>query len=435
MSGGLYGGDDVGAIVFDVGSHTLRCGYGGEEFPKIVIPSVVGVRNRKDAGNVTERTDESMEVDNEAKPAPKKDYFLGTQTVNVPRADTEIKPFMKDCQIEDWELFEQMLDYVYNGCLKTESKNHGTLFSEAPWNQKDKREKLAELMFEKYGVPSFYLVKNAVLTTFAAGRTAGLVLDSGATYTSACPVYEGYPLLNAVVKSPVGGDMIVDQCQRVLAKQGIELVPYFKIKSKKEVDDGKRPVWTAKKLPPVTESYDNFMKKQLVEDFAHSTLQLCDTPVDIEFMDKLPASSYGFPCGFRKDFLAERAKIPESLFDLKYLEGHDEVKESLLDVSQVAHTSCGMCDIDVRPHLYGNLLVTGGNSLIMGFTERLNHDLAQKCNSTVKLRVPQSQPNERKYGAWIGGSIVASLGTFQQLWISKVEYEETGKVIVERRCA
>lgn len=63
------------------------------------------------------------------------------------------------------------------------------------------------------------------------------------------------------------------------------------------------------------------MKKQVLEDFAMSTLQLCDTPIDLEFMEKLPAVSYGFPDGFRKDFLAERAKIPESLFDLKYLDG------------------------------------------------------------------------------------------------------------------
>jgi hypothetical protein len=87
----------------------------------------------------------------------------------------------------------------------------------------------------------------------------------------------------------------------------------------------------------------------LIEDFAHSTLQLSDTPVDLEFMDKLPASSYGFPCGFHKDFLGERARIPESLFDLRCLSGHETTKHTYMDVSQVAITSCGMCNIDMRP--------------------------------------------------------------------------------------
>lgn len=71
--------------------------------------------------------------------------------------------------------------------------------------------------------------------------------------------------------------------------------------------------------------------------------------MDVEFVEKLPASSYGFPCGYRQDFLVERAKIPESLFDFKYLVGHNEMKDTYLDVSQIAITSCGMCNIDMRP--------------------------------------------------------------------------------------
>ena len=43
-------------------------------------------------------------------------------------------------------------------------------------------------------------------------------------------------------------------------------------------------------------------------------------------------------------------------------------------------------------------------------------------------------PPERKYSVWIGGSIIASLSTFQALWISKAEYEEFGPSIVLRKC-
>lgn len=34
---------------------------------------------------------------------------------------------------------------------------------------------------------------------------------------------------------------------------------------------------------------------------------------------------------------------------------------------------------------------------------------------------------ERQYSAWIGGSILASLGTFHQLWISRAEYQVSGQ--------
>ena len=43
-------------------------------------------------------------------------------------------------------------------------------------------------------------------------------------------------------------------------------------------------------------------------------------------------------------------------------------------------------------------------------------------------------PPERKYSVWIGGSILSSLSTFQQMWISKQEYDESGPGIVHRKC-
>merc|ERR1712012_1400886 len=52
--------------------------------------------------------------------------------------------------------------------------------------------------------------------------------------------------------------------------------------------------------------------------------------------------------------------------------------------------------------------------------------------STIKIKI--IAPPERKYSVWIGGSILASLSTFQQMWISKQEYDECGPSIVHRKC-
>ena len=118
-------------------------------------------------------------------------------------------------------------------------------------------------MFEKYNVPAFFLVKNAVLAAFANGRSTGLVLDSGASHTSAIPVHEGYVLqqvskwcsykrfrdilqnstscltiihqfeLQAIVKSPLAGDFMTTQCRQFLEDScGIEIVPSYQVASK-----------------------------------------------------------------------------------------------------------------------------------------------------------------------------------------------------------
>ena len=123
----------------------------------------------------------------------------------------------------------QVLDYSYSKVIKSDSEFHPVLFSEASWNQKHRREKLTELMFEKYKVPAFFLVKSAVLTSFANGRSTGLVLDSGATHTSAVPVHDGYVLQHGIVKSPLAGDFMTVQCKQFLEDQGVELVAPYQI--------------------------------------------------------------------------------------------------------------------------------------------------------------------------------------------------------------
>ena len=91
-------------------------------------------------------------------------------------------------------------------------------------------------------------------------------------------------------------------------------------------------------------------------------------------------------------------------------------------------------DVDLRPMLLSNTVLTGSGSLMKHLPDRLQGELTRMYPSS-KVRVNAAgMAVERKFGSWIGGSIVASLGTFHQMWISKKEYEEHGPSIVEKRC-
>lgn len=75
--------------------------------------------------------------------------------------------------------------------IRSPSEHHPALFTEAVWSTRPSREKLAELLFEKYQAPAFFLVKNAVVAAFANGKSTALVVDAGASHTSAVPVIDG----------------------------------------------------------------------------------------------------------------------------------------------------------------------------------------------------------------------------------------------------
>jgi len=104
-------------------------------------------------------------------------------------------------------------------------------------------------------------------------------------------------------------------------------------------------------------------------------------------------------------------------------------------MDQIAVSSIGRCDIDIRPSMFNSVLVVGGNSLLTGFCDRLNVNLLSKIPPSMKLKLIASPVNvERRFSSWIGGSILASLGSFQQLWLSKQEYDECGKSCIEKKC-
>uniref|UniRef100_A0A8C4QCP4 Actin-like 6A n=1 Tax=Eptatretus burgeri TaxID=7764 RepID=A0A8C4QCP4_EPTBU len=404
MSGGVYGGDEVGALVFDIGSYTVRAGYAGEDCPKADFPTVVGAL----AG---ERDSEAMETESgnggDRKDKPGKTYFIDTNALHVPREAVEICSPLKNGTIEDWDCFQGILDHTYRKHIKSDAHLHPVLMSEAPWNTRGKREKLTEIMFEHYGIPAFFLCKTAVLTAFANGRSTGLVLDSGATHTTAIPVHDGYILQQGIVKSPLAGDFITMQCRELFQETGIKIVPPYQIASKEPVREGAPAVWRKKdRLPAITKSWHMYMCNEVIQDFQATVLQVSDSPYDEQSAAQMPTMHFEFTNGYNCDFGAERLKIPEGLFDPSNVKG-----------------------------LYGSVIATGGNTLLQGFTDRLNRDLSQKTPPSMRLKLIASPSTvERRFSSWIGGSILASLGTFQQMWISKQEYEESGKQCVERKC-
>ena len=338
MSGGVYGGDEVGVLVFDPGHFSLRVGYAGEDCPKAEIPAFVGTSPDENC--------EAMDTGETAK--TKKKFHIDTTSINFPKAGMDVGTYMRDGMVTDWDMFEQVMDYSYKKIIQSQSEEHPVLFSESPWNKKDRREQLCEIMFEKYNVPAFFLVKNAVLSAFANGRSTALVVDSGATHTSAIPVHDGYVLQHAIVKSPLGADFLTGQCQQFLQESGLEIIPPYMIKEKKEVPEGQKAQWTKKSvLPEVTKSWHDYQVREVVRDFQQEVLQVHDAPYQEEIVGQIPGVPHEFPNGYNSEYGTERFKIAESLFEPgRVIRGTNT--GTMLGAGHVVTTSVGMCDVDLR---------------------------------------------------------------------------------------
>ena len=136
--------------------------------------------------------------------------------------------------------------------------------------------------------------------------------------------------------------------------------------------------------------------------------------------------SYELPDGQVITIGNERFRAPESLFQPSFL------GMEIPRIHEAIFSSVMKCDIDIRKVLYANNVLSGGSTMFPGIADRMQKEITALAPSTMKIKI--IAPPERKYSVWIGGSILASLSTFQTMWITKAEYEESGPSIVHRKC-
>ena len=248
-------------------------------------------------------------------------------------------------------------------------------------------------MFETFNVPKYYTGIQAVLSIYASGRITGIAVDSGYETTQIVPIYEGYALPNASQTLSIGGKHASERLKILMqSKTYIEAETYRHIKEM---------------MCYVALNYDE-------------ELQISETSSTLQ-------QNYELPDGQVITVDGERFKCPEMLFQPSLIDDESD------GIHQLLYRSIMKCDVDIRKDLYGNILMSGGNTKFDGIQERMQKEMKALAPDSMAIKV--IAPPERKYMAWIGGSILASLSTFEEMWITKDQYDESGSSIVHRKCS
>mmetsp|Transcript_30869 Transcript_30869/g.67419 ORF Transcript_30869/g.67419 Transcript_30869/m.67419 type:complete len:456 (-) Transcript_30869:65-1432(-) len=454
----MYGGDEVSAIVLDVGSNTCKGGYAGEDTPKAVFPSSVGVIYKgeepvtdgddKRTPNKEESKDgedaEMKDASATEKPAEAKErertYYVNQMGFRRDHMEM-MGPYGKDGLIKDWDIVEQLWDHTLRKSLMVDPKDHPMLIAEPPHVTRENREKTIELMFEKFEAPAVFLAKNPVLTSFASGKATSLVVDIGGQGTCVTAVHDGYALTKSAVRTPLGGELLTDLMLKSIEKQGANVRPRYSFT--REAAGPEAFKVTEKSLPHTTAGYREYCRREIMADMNASVCRVSESTFLESENTNIPTVPYELPDGNVLEVGLERFKVPELLFqpdlmtsfpDTEALLGEDGLP--VKGLQGLVLDAIGKCDVDVRKELYGGVLLTGGVSLIPNLRERLERELSEQVSSyTARVKVGTPNPLvERKFSAFIGGSILASLGSFQQMWMSKSEYEEQGANLIHRKC-
>ncbi|KAK3698029.1 Actin-related protein 4 [Vermiconidia calcicola] len=466
-----YAGDEINALVLDPGSYTTRAGFAGEDTPKSVVPTSYGS-------------------------LPSGERLFGENAIHLPRPDMEIRnPYNSDGIVEDWDTAARLWEYSITsrltGAKQTPPTRNGLndrtgprdengdvememeqaedqqeqplaefplLMSEAPWNPTKAREKTMEIAMEEWGVPAFFLAKTGQLAAYSQGKATALVVDVGHRNTSVTALWEGMVLRKSIFHTHLAGSWLNSQIRAMFATLSppVPLVPHYMVQSKQPVDANtpSAATYTTFSKPP-TASFRQLEEDRVLTSFKESVVQAWQGPgrldspstnnannnssagyTNVDYAKGLPPKPFEMPDGWNSVFGIERFKVAEGLFDHRAAyptPTQPELKgESTLP--SLLSRSLQACDVETRAPLLNNVILTGAGSLIEKLPERLQSDLQTMFpNPKVRVLANSSAP-ERKFGSWVGGSVLGSLGTFHQMWVSRQEYGEFGAGIVEKRC-
>ncbi|KAK9275139.1 hypothetical protein L1049_022398 [Liquidambar formosana] len=303
---------------------SMQAGFAGDDGPCVLFPSAIGrPRNKHAMIGIGQ-----------------KEIYIGDEA-QARRGVLRLSYPVDHGIVRDWEGMEKLWEHAFKKELRVTTEEHPVLLTEAPLNPKVNREKMVEIMFEAFEIPATYIAIQAVLSLYASGRTTGIVMDSGEGVTHVVPIYEGYALPHAIQRLDLAGKDLTDYLTKILAEEG--------------------------------NLFTTSAEREIVRDIKEQL-----TYVAMEFDKELATSresseldkQYELPDGQVITVGAGRFKCPEVLFD------PSRVGMESIGIHEILLKSIRRCDMDIRSDMYGNVVLSGGTTMIPGLADRLAKELS-----------------------------------------------------------
>ena len=352
----------LASIVLDTGGDSIKCGFSNQSKPEFILPTKVG-HYPNDCDNIR----------------------LMGHDLNKSKSDDSLKiayPVERGF-VKNWHDLECLFSHLYEKCLQVDSDEYAVMASEPPGITSANREKLAQILFEKFKVPKLCLKNQSVLTLHSYGKTTGLVVDVGHSVTYVVPICQGNALNHAMERYYIGGRDISNYVANCLDLQS-----------------------------------EPYLAREIKENFCY---------VKSEDDSTENAASYELPDGKVLNLTREQRYYPSEVLFKPML-----IDMDIMGLHEIAYKTIAKTQIDLRRDLYANIFLAGGSSLLNGLSKRIEQEIKLLAPKSIDVNVKENE--SRQFSSWMGGNILASLENFQnEMCISLSEYKENGSSIITKK--
>ena len=351
---------EMPAIAIEIGEDYCNVGFGGEEGPKVCFPPCIGYRKDK--------------INNE--------YFIGLNALEK-RFELNINFPFKNGKIRNHDETEKIFDYIFKNELKINPSNHNIMLFDIIINDKESREIIAEILFKTFKVKGLYIATSEKCGLCSYGKFTGIVINLGERETTMVPIYDFNLINNNKIKLPIGGNYINEYLMKLI-NEGF--------------------------------NSSNEYKEEIIKDIKEKG---CYVAYDFENeLNSIKSFDYELPDGNHLIIKDQRIKCYEVFFKSSIInnEKYDNIgKKIVFEIEK--------CGDKFKRDFYNRIILCGNKSMIEGFPKRLEKEIKYFAPEDMKELVRVIAIPERKFGIWIGGSVLSSLISFESKLFTRTEYE------------
>jgi actin-related protein 3 len=394
-------------VCIDVGTGYIKAGYCGNEEPSWILPSVYADSGRAGKTAGAEGTLDDL------------DFSIGQEALDRPNATCKYP--VEHGIVTDWDKMERIWQHMFYKYMRIEPQEHGFVLTEPPANPPENRELTAEVMFETFGAKQLLIAVQGVLALTAswnskkatqlglAGLSTGTVIDSGAGVTHVIPIVDGYVIGNAIRHIPLAGRDITNFVLEKLRERNATLPSDEALAAAQRVKE--RYCYVSKNMDDEFNAYDD-------DPASHFRVH--------RERHRKTGAVYEFDVGYEQ-FLGPEVFFSPDIFSTTHTTPLPQVVDDVIQ----------SCPIDARKGLYKNIVLSGGTTMFRNFHSRLQRDLRELVRERLGERADKMAVNvvsheRQRYAVWYGGSVVGSGPQFNQVAITKAQYDEEGPAVCRR---
>lgn len=339
-----------------------------------------------------------------------------------------VLPFQRG-YVVNWDTQRQVWDYVFgNDLMKLQCENHSLVVSEPVYNFRSIQDAMNEIFFEDYKFSSILRLPASSYSSFLYQQAhpaslCCLVIDTGYSFTHIVPYYRGKIVEGAVKRIDVGGKLLTNYLKEIVSYRQLHVMDetYVMNQVKEDACFVSQNFGNDMEVARRRGTANSIMREYVLPDFTNRRRGYMREQVTKSSNQKQETDEQCLKLA------NERFAIPEILFHPSNI-GIDQ-----MGIPEAIAHAVSLTPKEMHPHLYANIIVTGGNALFSGFEERLLSDVRKLApdDHEVNVTVPE---NPSSY-AWLGGAMLASTSSKpgHLVPVTLAEYKEHGHSLCYRR--